>query len=372
MKFGKLLGLVGIIAAVCLLWQIRQVLLLLFAAVTFATIINRLVKVVQRFVPRSWAVVITLFSLINVLVAVACFVGPTLIDQLPEYTQFSEVGIDRIQRWYISLRGLVPGDALDQTRLSDLVPQLAQMSPTWIGRLVALFTGSLDFFINFLLVLAVTIMLLSNPAAYRQILLLTFPVFYRDRADTILTECEEALTSWSVGILFNMAFIAIFSGIGLAVIGVPLPIANAVIAGLLTVIPNIGPLLSLIPPMLMGLGVAPWMGLAVLGLYFVIQQLEGIFLTPLVMKRQVSLLPAVALLSQVVCAIFFGPLGLFLGLPIVVVAQVWLKEVLVEDILNNWSEPGMNFATSGNSSEIDAAGQRSSGSGESVLVEYIA
>ena len=54
------------------------------------------------------------------------------------------------------------------------------------------------------------------------------------------------------------------------------------------------------------------------------------------MERQVSLLPAVTLLAQVAFAVFFGLLGLFLALPITVVAQVWLKEVLVKDILDRW------------------------------------
>ncbi|HEY9852031.1 MAG TPA: AI-2E family transporter [Leptolyngbyaceae cyanobacterium] len=56
------------------------------------------------------------------------------------------------------------------------------------------------------------------------------------------------------------------------------------------------------------------------------------------MEHQVSLLPAVTLLSQVVFAMFFGFLGLLLALPIVVVAQVWLRELLVKDVLNEWDE----------------------------------
>jgi len=345
-KFGKLLGLVGFIGLLYLLWQLRQVLLLVFAAVTFATVINRLVQQVQKLsIARTWAVVITLTAIFSLLAAISWFVVPTLIAQLPEYTLLSERGIDRIQGWYMQIRGMVPGDALAETKLSDLLPQLAQMSPTWLGRLVALFAGSLDFLINFLLVLVTTIMLLSNPAAYRRILLLGFPLIYRDRADEIFTNCESALTGWAIGILFNMLFITVFSGIGLAVIGVPLPLVNAIIAGLLTVIPNIGPFLSVIPPVLMGLAVEPWMGAAVLVLYFIIQQLEGTVLTPLVMKKQVSLLPAVALIAQVICAIFFGPLGLFLGLPIVVVVQAWLKALIVEDILNTWASPGIRLGS---------------------------
>jgi len=91
--------------------------------------------------------------------------------------------------------------------------------------------------------------------------------------------------------------------------------------------------------MLMGLAIHPWMALAVVILYIAIQQLESLVLTPLVMKQQVSLLPAVTLISQVIAALFFGFLGLFLALPLVVVVQVWLKELLVNDILNHWPAP---------------------------------
>ncbi len=340
MKFGKLVGVVLFVALLVVLWQIRQVLLLGFAAIVFATVINKLVQQLQKLgIARAWAVVIALVSIASTLAAALSFVIPAFIQRLPEYTFFSEQGINRIHAWYQQLVGMVPGDALASTRLTDLLPQLAQLSPNWIGRIITVFTGSLDFFLNLLLVVVGTIMLLADPASYRKILLMAFPRFYRNRADEILTDCETSLNGWVLGILFNMMVITLFSGIGLAIIGVPLPAANAIIAGLLTFIPNIGPLLSVLPPALMGLAVAPWKGLAVVILYIAIQQLEGSVLTPLVMKQQVSLLPAIALISQVVFAVFFGFLGLFLALPLVVVLQVWSRELLVKDILNRWPRP---------------------------------
>jgi predicted PurR-regulated permease PerM len=108
---------------------------------------------------------------------------------------------------------------------------------------------------------------------------------------------------------------------------------------LLTFIPNIGPTLSVIPPIAIALLEDPWKALAVLILYIIIQQIESNLLTPLVMAQQVSLLPAVTLLAQVFFATFFGFLGLLLALPLTVVGQVWLKEVLLEDILDNWGKP---------------------------------
>jgi predicted PurR-regulated permease PerM len=130
------------------------------------------------------------------------------------------------------------------------------------------------------------------------------------------------------------------SGLGLFALGVPLPLANGIFAGLLTFLPNIGAALSVVPPIAISLldVDAPWKPIAVLVLYFVVQQVETNLLTPYVMAQQVSLLPAVTLMSQVFFATFFGFLGLLLALPLTVVGQVWLQEVLIKDVLDIWTE----------------------------------
>jgi predicted PurR-regulated permease PerM len=86
----------------------------------------------------------------------------------------------------------------------------------------------------------------------------------------------------------------------------------------------------------------PWKSFAVLLLYVLIQQVESNLLTPYVMAQQVSLLPAVTLLAQVFFATFFGFLGLLLALPLTVVGQVWLKEVIIKDLLDQWHSAPKN------------------------------
>ncbi len=135
-----------------------------------------------------------------------------------------------------------------------------------------------------------------------------------------------------------MVVIGTVSGIGLLVLRVPLVLANALLAGLLEAIPNVGPTLSVIPPVAIALIEDPWKAGAVVVLYIVIQQLEQYLLVPFVMSKQLSMLPAVTLLSQVVFAIFFGFLGLFLAIPLVIVGQIWLQEVLIKDVLDHWHE----------------------------------
>jgi predicted PurR-regulated permease PerM len=81
---------------------------------------------------------------------------------------------------------------------------------------------------------------------------------------------------------------------------------------------------------------APWKAIAVLILYIIIQNIESYWLTPTVMAKQVALLPAVTLTSQILFATLFGALGLLMAIPLTVVAKTWLEEVLFKDVLDKW------------------------------------
>ena len=97
-------------------------------------------------------------------------------------------------------------------------------------------------------------------------------------------------------------------------------------AFILTFIRYIGAILSVIPPLMLALLDSPWQAGAVLLLYLLIKQSEGIFLTPIIMKKQVSLLPAYTLYLLTAFGFFFGFLGGFLALPILIVIQLGLKK----------------------------------------------
>ena len=339
MRLGTLIGFLAIIIVLYILWRIKQVLLLAFAAIVFATAINQLVKLLQNKFKLSRKIAIAI-SVSGVLIFIGGFIAlivPPFIDQFQELITLVPVGLEQVSSWNEWLHNLLPDQLIEDVRgLESLTQNVKSWLDNFIGNFFNLFSSTLGIFLNSLLVIVVTVMLLANPTPYRQIFLLMFPAFYRPRVQTILKKCEKNLGGWAIGILFNMAIIAILSGIGLWALGVRLPLANSLLAGMLTFIPNLGPVLSVIPPTAMALIDTPWKAVAVVILYIVIQQVESNILTPLVMKRQVSLLPAITLLSQVAFAVFFGILGLFLALPITVVAQVWLKEIVVKDILDRW------------------------------------
>ena len=341
MPLGTLVGFLAIIISLYILWRIKQVLLLDFAAVVFATAINQIVKILQKQFKLTRKIAIAI-SVSGVLIFIAGFIAvliPPFIEQFQELVTLVPVGLEQLSSWNEWLHNLLPDELIEDVRgLESLTQNVQSWTNGLISNFFNLFSSTLGIVLNSLLVIVVTIMLLANPTPYRQIFLLMFPAFYRRRVQTILKKCEKNLGGWAIGILFNMAVIAILSGIGLWALGIRLPLANCFLAGILTFIPNLGPVLSVVPPTAMALLDAPWKALAVIILYIVIQQVESNILTPIVMKRQVSLLPAITLLSQVAFAVFFGILGLFLALPITVVAQVWLKEIVVKDILDRWQK----------------------------------
>ena len=348
MKLGQWIGLLALIASCYILWQIRQALLLLFAAVVLATALNRLARYLQKFrLTRSIAVLLSVSFLILIFVGLFLIIVPPFAQQFQQLTQRAPQGIAKLNEWIDQIEtgfsGQI-GQRLPNLDINEIIQQLQPLFNQLVGGAGAFVGNTLGVILSFLLVIVLTLMTLAEPQSYRKAFIQLFPSFYRRRVDGILDECEIALGRWVIGALISMSVITLLSLIGLSVLQVPLPLAHAVVAGLLNLIPNIGPGLSVIPPMTIALLDSPLKSGFVLILYFLIQQFESNLLTPYVMAQQVSLLPAVTLISQVFFATFFGFLGLLLALPLTVVAQVWIREVLIKDILNQWHTNPRNLA----------------------------
>lgn len=338
MNFGTWIGLIVFFISLYVLWQIKQLLLLLFTAIVLATSLNILVKSFQkRGIRRGYAVFLSMSSLILVAIGCVWIVIPPFIDQFQDLGRLVPQGIEKLNTWLDLL-----SERLDP-RIIDFLPdaeelnrQLQPIIQQFLGGGLTIFYNSLGILLSILLLLAITLMLLADPTPYRNGFIRLFPAFYRRRVNEILALCSEGLEAWLVGILFNMVVIAVFSFVGLLILGIPLALSQAMLAGVMTFIPNLGPTVSVLLPMAIALIEAPWKSIAVLILYIIIQQVESNILTPIVMAQQVSLLPAITLLSQLFFATFFGFLGLLLSLPLTIVGQIWFKEVIIKDILDNW------------------------------------
>lgn len=333
MNFGQWLGFCGLVIALYVLWQIHQLLLLIFSAVVLATALNRLVRQLQRWGVGNHKVAVGL-TLAGVAIAMVLFFGlivPPFVEQFQKLLDLLPAAFTQARAEIVRLE-----------RFSSWIPE----PPTWkdiSAQVQPLGTAFLRFFSNsvatllqLLLVIVLTLMMLAHPVGYRRSFLKLFPSFYRHRAGGILDRCELALGSWLQGMVVNCLFIGVGSFVGLWLFQVDLRLVHALIAGLLNFIPNLGPVTSAIFPIMVAVLDAPWKVLAVLIWYVVLQNIESYWLSPTVMAKQVNLLPAVTLTAQIFFARSFGLLGLILALPLTVVTKTWLEEVLFVDILDRW------------------------------------
>jgi predicted PurR-regulated permease PerM len=351
MLLGQWLGFLALALSLYILWQIRQVLLIVFAAILLATALNKLARKLQHQfkLNRPAGVLVAIGIFIAVLVGFFITIVPPFISQFQELTttKFPEI-LKSATQWRTSFQSYVPAALVPYLPdPNDLDRQVQPLLKSVAGQSLSIFSSSLAAILNLLFLIVLTIMLLAQPMAYRQAFVVLFPSFYRQRIDGVLSECEVSLGKWFGGALLSMIVVAVLSTLGLFGLGIPLALAQGILAGLLNFIPNVGPTMSVVLPMSIALLDEPWKAVAILIIYLLIQQFESNLLTPYIMAQQVSLLPALTLIAQVFFTTFFGFLGLLLAIPLTVVAKIWINAVLIEDILDRWQAPlrGRNRAS---------------------------
>jgi predicted PurR-regulated permease PerM len=201
----------------------------------------------------------------------------------------------------------------------------------WGGRMI----GAV---VNVVIVIFLGLYFASAPKEHVDGLLSLFPPRRRRRMGEVMAEMGETLRLWMLGQLVPMIVIGTVTWLGLWWIGVPMAGTLGILAGLFNFIPNFGPLVSLIPGMLLAAADSPQKALWVLGLYVVAQTLEGYVLSPLVQKKMVLLPPALTISVQVLLGVLVGGLGVALAAPLTAVGLVLVKMLYVEDVLHEPAE----------------------------------
>ena len=350
MKQTTLLSISALIISILILWSLKEILILFFASIIIAMALCTITGRIRDFfhIPRWASFTLTLISIILIS-------SISTIILIPQFaSEFQEL-INQIPSAASKLWELLVNTFFDIAEFiyKDNVPNLADRSlltnklsiipdgntlangvTDSITKLISLASNVGIGILQFLFIISVSLMIALQPNSYREVAILLIPSFYRRRARNVLLKCGNALSSWMAGVLLSSIFVAILASIGLYLLGIKLVIANALIAGVLNIIPNVGPTISTIFPISVALLDAPWKSLAVLGLYIVIQNIESYVITPSIMHKQVKLLPGLTITAQFIFTIFFGPIGLLLAIPMAVVIQVFVKEIIINDILD--------------------------------------
>jgi predicted PurR-regulated permease PerM len=214
-------------------------------------------------------------------------------------------------------------DSQQFPRLIDVVPKVTGFLSTTLG----LILGPL-------LVAYVGITLAAEPETYRKGIERLFTPDQRPRVNHVLDQIEQNLRRWLIARAVSMCGVGLLVTTGLYILHVPLAGTLGIFAAAMTFIPNLGPVLSVIPPALLAFANSPKQAVWVLILFGLAHAIEGWLLTPLAERTVVRLPPALTLSSQLLLALVAGPIGVALAAPLTVLAIVLARTLYVERIEN--------------------------------------
>ena len=329
-----------------IIWTLRDFLLLIICSLEISNVVCNLCNQIQNGLklPRF-------LSLLIVLVVISFVVFTFFILVLPPFIrEFNEILID-IPNGLSKINILINSNlnklnnlfySQESENVIDIFKIINDAVPIPDGGTIAKaiqesfmniinFAGNLGSgFIRIIFVLVVSFMISIEPKAYKEGVLLVVPKIYRNKSRIILDKCNIALTNWTFSMAISSLSVGLLSLIVLSILDVKYVVSNAIIAMILNIIPNIGPVISGIFPISIALLDNFWKPIAVLGAYIIIQNIESYIIMPSIMKKKANLLPGLTLISQFGFTFIFGPLGLVLSLPIAVVIQVLIKETINE------------------------------------------
>jgi predicted PurR-regulated permease PerM len=124
-----------------------------------------------------------------------------------------------------------------------------------------------------------------------------------------------------------MFVVGLSTYIGLRLLGVPYALPLAILAGLLEVIPIVGPIVAAIPAVIIGFGISAVIGVSTIALAFLIQQVENYVFVPAIMNKSVGLSSLVILLSLSVGFRLVGVVGAIVSIPAFLTLQVLAREL---------------------------------------------
>lgn len=330
----RVLIVIALVALAMLAWSLRTVLLMVFGAVVVATLFRGLAGQYEKLrVPSGPALALSVLTIFGIVGLSAALFGAQLAEQTENLTQ-------AVPQAWETLRGRIEGFglgiSLDQLNPGGKASGLAATAGQFV---MSVGTGLADA----LLIIVGGIFIASSPKFYRTGAVKLVPENRRELLWTALEDSGKALQLWLKAQLITMLLVGTVTGLGLWLIGVPSWLALALLAALLEFVPYIGPILAAIPAILIAAAIDPQLALWTLGVYLVVQQLEGNLLQPMLQQWAVDLPGAVLLFSLLACGTLFGPLGVIFAAPLTVVIYVLIKRLYIREALDTATPiPGEN------------------------------
>ena len=309
-----------LLASVWIFWQVKEIFLLFFVSLILSlALLPFIEKLERRGLSRSLSAVVVYFSLI---VVFALVVGSGVSPMVEQTTLF----FSHLPKIIESVLSNPQVSSVSRQLIEEVTRQLASAS-------ISVVKITLGIFGSFLSLVTILVFSFYFSLDYEN-LSNRFVSFFSDGTkrtiNEALEEIEKRLGSWVRGEFVLMIVIAALSYIGLSLLGVNYALPLSLIAGVLEIVPVIGPVISAIPAVIVGFAGSTALGLGVLALYILIQQFENNIIVPRVMKKAVGFNPLLTMGAIFVGGKMFGVVGALLAVPVVLILQVIIPKFFLE------------------------------------------
>ena len=304
--------LAGLILA--LLWWVRDIIILLIMALILASAMEPLVDYFHvKKVPRVLSVVIVYIVVIGVAGLIVYLMIPPVVEQfkillanLPQYTQVldSKFGSSYVQSFFQNLvSGFDTGNVVQGT--------------------FGIFNGALDA----IAVLVISFYLVAEQQGMKVFIGSLVPPAQQEFTLQLISKIQHKMGMWVIGQVIISLGIFLFTYIGLLILHVQYALVLALVAGLLEIVPYIGPFLSAIPAMFIAFIQSPPLTIWVAVLYIFVHEFEGYVLVPKIMEKTVGQSPLLTLIALLIGYQLAGIIGLIISVPLATALTVIVNEV---------------------------------------------
>ena len=308
----------GLACVIALLIVLVQPLLIIFAGVVFAALLDGGVRLLGRVLPigRGWRLLIVVLLTFAFLVGTFVLTGVQVTEQVTQLRSTLELQANRFTG-YLTSQGLMPGASDVNGIVKQALGSVGRVT-SWVGSAIGAIT-------SMFMILILGLFIAMDPGTYSRGLQWMVPLDLRPEFARTLVKMGATLRRLLAGRLLGMAVEGVASGIALAVGGVPMAMLLGIIAGILAFIPNVGAIVTGVLMVAVGFSAGVDTGYWAIGTYLVVQTIDGYVIVPMVAKRTVDLPPALTLGAQILASALFGILGLALADPMTAMLKTALE-----------------------------------------------
>jgi predicted PurR-regulated permease PerM len=329
-KVWQTIAIIALFVVVILIIRVAfNVLLMALAGALIAVYFHGLGDAIQRRTKlnRRWAMIISIAGSFIILGVLLWFMGTKIQVQVAELS-------DKLPATLNTAKGKLAQNPIGQKILDYFSGDNTQK---FLTTAQSFFTTGFGVLGDLYIILFLGIFFTANPSLYKDGILLLVPENKKHLGKHIMNRISLSLKGWLKGMLLSMVLITILIILGLSIIGVPIALALALITGILEIVPNFGPLIAMIPGVLLALTMGTNTAIIVSLLYIVSQTIVANIVTPLIQKKMINLPPALTLISQLIMAAVSGALGIILAVPLLAITFILVEELYVKKI--NTTEP---------------------------------